>query len=217
MAVDLPADSIQYLEDIPPRGMLVCISGPSGVGKGTVIEALKRRMPRLTHSVSVTTRPPRSGEQDGVDYFFRTVEEFEAMIENDEILEYDFYCSNYYGTPRRAVEEKLSRGEDVIMDVTVPGSLSILYKFDAACSIFLLPPSLSALRERLIGRGTENGDIIDSRLLKAVDEIEMAPKFDYILINNDVNFSAEEIRYIILAEKLRAIRRPAIEQKVLNR
>lgn len=210
----------QFIQDVPEyrtRGMLTCVSGPSGVGKGTVIEALKKIMPNLTHSVSVTTRAPRPGEIEGVDYYFRTKEEFEAMLEQDEILEHDIYVGNYYGTPRKAIEDKVAVGQDIIMDVTVPGSLAILYKYTQACSIFLLPPSLSTLRERLEKRGTESYDIIDSRLLKAVDEIEMASKFNYILINNDVERTAQEIRHIIYAEKLRAVRRPGIEQKILKR
>ncbi len=220
MAGDLPANDVEQtkIEEIDLyRGMLVCVSGPSGVGKGTVIDALKKRMPGLTHSVSITTRKPRPGEVDGVDYYFVTVEEFEELLENNAILEHDFYLNNYYGTPREPIEIKLGRGEDVVMDVTVPGSLAILYKFEAACSIFLLPPTLSELRNRLVGRGTETGDMIDSRLLKAVDEIEMAPRFDYILINSSVEKTAEEIRHIIIAEKLRAERRKGIEQKVLKR
>ncbi len=217
MAGDHLAEGIEGDIDELFRGMLICVSGPSGVGKGTVIDALKRKMPDLEHSVSVTTREPRPGEVDGVDYYFRTVEEFEEMIENNEILEHDYYMSNYYGTPRQAIEDKIAKGLDVVMDVTVPGSLAILYKFEAACSIFLLPPSLSTLRSRLIGRGTETTDMIDSRLLKAVDEIEMAPKFDYILINRDVEKTADEIRHIIIAEKLRSVRRLGIEQRVLKR
>ncbi len=210
-------DYVEGDQDELFRGMLICVSGPSGVGKGTVIDQLKNRMPDLAHSISVTTRLPRPGEADGVDYYFRTVADFEAMIERGEILEHDFYMGNYYGTPRLPIEEKLAEGRDVVMDVTVPGSLAILYKFEAACSVFLLPPSLSELRSRLIGRGTETHDMIDSRLLKAVDEIEMAPKFDYILINREIEKTAEEICHIITAEKLRAARRKGIEQRVLKR
>lgn len=212
-----PAGIVQDISGYQADGMLICVSGPSGVGKGTVIEALKNILPRLSHSTSVTTRAPRPGEVEGVDYFFRTKEQFEEMLANDEILEHDMYVGNYYGTPRKAIEDKVSRGQDIIMDVTVPGSLAILYKYTRACSIFLLPPSLSALRERLEKRGTESGDVINSRLLKAVDEIEMATKFDYIVINHDVERTAQEIRHIIYAEKLRTERRPGIEQKVLNR
>ncbi len=211
---------IKLVQDIPgyhAKGMLICVSGPSGVGKGTVIDQLKEILPSLSHSVSVTTREPRPDEVEGHSYFFRTKEEFEEMLENDEILEHDIYVGNYYGTPRKAIEEKVSQGKDIIMDVTVPGSLAILYKYSQACSIFLLPPSLSALRERLEKRGTESGDMIDSRLLKAVDEIEMASKFDYVVINHDIERTAQEIRHIIYAEKLRAERRPGIEEKILKR
>ncbi len=213
-------DGLQLVQSVPgfkTRGMLICVSGPSGVGKGTVIAQLKEIMPGLTHSVSLTTRSPRPGEVDGKDYYFCTKERFEELLEEDAILEHDIYVGNYYGTPSQAIEDKVSEGQDVIMDVTVPGSLAILYKYEQACSIFLLPPSLSVLRERLEKRGTETSDIINSRLLKAVDEVEMASKFDYIVINQDQRKAAEEIRHIIYAEKLRQARRSGIEQMILKR
>lgn len=208
---------VQDLSDDPVRGLLICISGPSGVGKGTIIEHLRKTWPNLAHSISVTTRPPRPLEEEGVHYYFRSVPEFEEMIENDEILEYDNYTGNYYGTPRRGIEEILNRGRDCILDITVPGTLSIKSRFKEALSIFILPPSLSELRKRLRGRGTEGEDVMRSRLEKAVDEIEMAPEFDYIVVNSDLEQSLKEIRHIVLAEKLRSCRRPGIEQMVLKR
>ncbi len=208
---------VQTYKDYPTTGMLICVSGPSGVGKGTVIDALKKKMPFLAHSISVTTREPRNGEKDGVDYFFKTKEEFALMIENNQILEHDVYGGNFYGTPRKAIEERVAQGEDIIMDVTVQGSLSILFKYETACNIFLLPPSLSELKERLVNRGTETQESLDFRLEKANTEINMASKFDYILINKNVEKTADEIAQIIIAEKLRAERRPGIEKKVLER
>ena len=208
---------IQTFDDYPVSGLLVCVSGPSGVGKGTVIEALKKKMPNLDHSVSVTTRKARAGEKEGVDYYFRTKAEFEELIKENKILEHDIYAGNYYGTPREAIERRVNQGEDIVMDVTVAGSLSILYKYEAACNIFLLPPSLSELKQRLVGRGTEDEESIKVRLEKAEEEIKMAPKFDYILINKDVEQTAEEIYNIIIAEKLRAVRRPNIEDVVLRK
>ena len=208
---------IQTYNDYPTAGMLVCVSGPSGVGKGTVIDALKELMPDLAHSISVTTRSPRGQEVDGVDYFFRTKEEFALMIENNQILEHDVYGGNFYGTPRDEIEKQVSAGKDIVMDVTVPGSLSILFRYEAACNIFLLPPSLSELEKRLRDRGTETEESIQFRLNKAIDEIKMASKFDYILINKDLRQTAEEIRHIIIAEKLRVARRPGIENIVLNK
>ena len=214
---DVEDGLVQTYKDYPNTGMLICVSGPSGVGKGTVIDALKKRMPFLAHSTSVTTRPSRDGEIEGTDYFFRTKEEFAIMIENNEILEHDVYGGNFYGTPRKAIEERVTAGEDIIMDVTVQGSLSILLRYETACNIFLLPPSLSELKERLVGRGTETQESLEFRLDKAHTEINMASKSDYVLINKDVEKTAEEIYHIIIAEKLRAARRPGIEKKVIER
>ncbi len=208
---------VQTYREYPTTGMLVCVSGPSGVGKGTVIAALKKIMPSLEHSISVTTREPREGEVDGVDYYFRTKEEFATMLENNQILEHDVYGGNFYGTPREAIERRIGSGEDIIMDVTVPGSLSVLDKFSTSCNIFLLPPSLSELEKRLRERGTEIEESMIFRSKKAIDEINQATKFDYILINKDVEQTAREIHHILIAEKLRAVRRPGIEKVVLGR
>ena len=136
-------------------GILLCVSGPSGVGKGTVIRRLRELRPGLVHSISATTRPMRPGEVDGVSYHFVTRERFEQMISSGEVLEYDEYCGNYYGTPLTSLLDSLSEGADVVMDVTVPGSLSVIDRMPEAVSIFLLPPSFSELRRRLENRGTE--------------------------------------------------------------
>lgn len=208
---------VQQLEGEPPRGVLICISGPSGVGKGTIIDRLRAEWPELASSVSVTTRRPRPLEVEGVHYYFRTREQFEEMLANDEILEYDNYTGNYYGTPRRGIERILSRGTDCVLDITVQGSLSIKEKFSEALSIFLLPPSLSELEKRLSGRGTEDAATMHSRLEQAIAEIEMAPRFDYIVLNENIEKSLQEICHIIVAEKLKSFRRRGIEQKVLKR
>lgn len=213
---DVVNNIIQTYKDYPPKGMLICVSGPSGVGKGTVISALKKKMPNLAHSVSATTRKPRQGEVEGVDYYFKSKEEFALMIEHNQMLEHDVYGGNFYGTPRKPIEERVLAGEDIIMDVTVPGSLSILYTYNTACNIFLLPPSLSELEKRLRERGTETPESMAFRLNKATDEIKMASKFDYIIINEDVEQTAEEIYHIIIAEKLRAERRKGIENIILH-
>lgn len=197
-------------------GMLICVSGPSGVGKGTVIDALMKLEPKLIHSISVTTRQPRKGEVDGVHYYFRTKEEFEQMLDDGEILEHDVYVDNYYGTPAAPIERQLQEGYDVIMDVTVPGSLATMEYFSEAVTIFLLPPSLSELRGRLKHRGTESDQVIDSRLLKALDEIEMAPRFQYNVVNDNLDQTCEAISKIIAAERYKSIRQPGLTEHILK-
>lgn len=217
MAEERFTAKVQSLSGESQKGILLCISGPSGVGKGTIIQSLREIWPGLRTSISVTTRKPRPQEVEGEHYYFRTREEFEAMLRNDEILEYDCYTDNYYGTPRRPIEEILEHGDDCVMDITVAGTLAIKEKFPDAVSVFLLPPSLNELEARLSGRGTEKADVIRSRLDRAMEEIKIAPSFDYILLNNRLEQSLEEIKHIVIAEKLRAFRRQGIEQKALKR
>ncbi len=204
-------------QGLNPKGLLVCVSGPSGVGKGTVIQAVRRQHSLLDHSVSVTTRPPRPGECEGIEYYFRSRQEFESMLERGEILEHDEYCGNYYGTPKGPIADKLAIGRDVIMDVTVPGSLMTLQAFPDALSIFLLPPSLSELERRLTNRGTEAADIIARRMSKAEEEILEAPKFRYIIVNHDVQGTAKLILNILEAERHLARNQRGIEQVILER
>ncbi len=202
--------------DLLKKGLLICLSGPSGVGKGTIIDALKFRGTRLEHSVSVTTRTPRIGEIEGLSYYFRTVDEFHQMIEQGDILEYDEYCGQLYGTPKGPILERLNAGIDVIMDVTVPGSFETLKNFPTAISIFLLPPSFSELRRRLTGRGTETPEKIEKRMEKAVFEVQQAPKFDYVIINYDIDETAKLINKILDAERHRASRMDGVAEFVLN-
>lgn len=202
--------------DHPRRGVVVAVSGPSGVGKGTVIARLQEIDPGILHSVSVTTRPMRSGEREGVDYFFRTHEEFVAMLERDEILEHDLYCGSYYGTPRAAVLEALEAGRDVVMDITVPGSLTVMERFPEAVSVFLLPPSFTELRRRLQRRGTEDADVIERRLQKAVEEVGRTARFEYVIVNEDVDRSARAILSILEAERFKYRRLAGIEDRILK-
>lgn len=203
--------------ELQNRGLLICVSGPSGVGKGTVIDAAKQLSRTLVHSVSVTTRDPRPGEIEGISYYFRSPENFEQMLAAGEILEHDVYCGNYYGTPLRPIEEKLKVGIDIVMDVTVPGSLTTMGNYPEAISIFLLPPSLTELRRRLVGRGTESAEVVEKRMNKAISEIGKANQFKYILVNHDVQMTAQTILHIIAAEKHRADRMKGIEEIILNR
>ena len=196
------------------RGLLISVSGPSGVGKGTVINELRKRFPELKHSISVTTRSPRGEEKDGVEYYFRTKEEFEKLIEEGQILEYDNYVGNYYGTPVAPLEKKASNGFDVLLDITIAGSLALKSKFDEAVTVFLLPPSFEVLEERLKGRGTESDELVSKRMAKAREEVLDAVKFDYIVVNDNLEQAVEDITAIISAEKHRAARLEGIEKNL---
>ena len=192
------------------RGLIVAVSGPSGVGKGTVLarveELLEQANPgSVGHSISVTTRAPRGQEQDGVEYFFRTKEQFEQMIKDGEIVEYDTYVDNYYGTPAGPLKQMVSKGQDVLFDITIEGSLALNRKFDVdTVTIFILPPSMEELENRLRGRGTETEEKIQKRLTQAREEIGRAGEFEYLVTNGDVDAAAREIVAIITAEKLKA-------------
>jgi guanylate kinase len=205
------------MSDFLTKGLVICVSGPSGVGKGTIISNLLRKNSRMLHSVSVTTRLPRPGERDGIDYYFRKPEEFESMLAAGEILEHDCYCGNYYGTPRAPLLEAMENGTDIIMDVTVPGSLAVMKNFKEAITVFLLPPSFGELRRRLKKRGTENDDVLEMRLRKARDEIEKARLFQYIVVNDDIDRTADCIMSIAEAEKCRRDRMEGIEKLILEK
>lgn len=183
------------------RGLLVVISGPSGVGKGTIRKALFD-MPdnNFCYSVSMTTRKPRIGEVNGVDYFFVSREEFVRAIENDEMLEYAEFVGEYYGTPRKYIDNKLSEGKEVIMEIEVQGALQVREKMPESVFVFIVPPSRKALIERLKIRGTENPESIQKRLEKAEREYHLAYKYDYIVVNDDVYNAADRIYAIIRAE-----------------
>lgn len=197
------------------KGLVITLSGPSGVGKGTVIAKVREIAPWIIHSISITTRPPREGEVEGTDYYFRTNEQFEKMIANGEILEYDIYCDYYYGTPEAFLIEVIERGKDVIMDITVPGSLAVIERFPEAVSIFLLPPSITELKRRLFYRGTESKETQLKRLEKAIAEIKKAKLFEYVLVNDDLEKTAARILAITEAERHRYKRLQGIEEAVI--
>ncbi len=183
------------------RGLLVVISGPSGVGKGTVRRALFN-MPNhdLVYSVSMTTRPPRPGEKDGVDYYFVSKETFSKRIKENKFLEWAEFVGNYYGTPRDKVEEQLDCGKEVVLEIEVEGALQVRKQMNDAVFIFLVPPGRKALYQRLINRGTEDQALIDARMKKADKEFMLAHKYDYIVVNDEVNNAADRIMAIIRAE-----------------
>ncbi|MDR6551517.1 guanylate kinase [Paenibacillus qinlingensis] len=182
------------------RGILIVLSGPSGVGKGTVCAALRKVAPDIVYSVSATTRSPRQGEVDGVNYFFKTREQFQQLIETDEVLEWAEYVGNFYGTPRRFVEETLRSGHDVILEIEVQGALQVKQKFDEGVFIFLLPPSLDELENRIVTRGTETDEVIRSRMSVAIDEIRLMEHYDYAIVNDHVDTACAKIQAILSAE-----------------
>ncbi len=184
-------------------GLLLVLSGPSGVGKGTVCKALRERMPNLVYSVSATTRAPRAGEVEGVNYFFKSKAEFEEMIRKDELLEWAEYVGNYYGTPRRFVEETLASGRDVILEIEVQGALQVKQKFSQGIFLFLAPPDLAELQNRIVGRGTESEETIRHRMEVAKSEIELMDQYDYVVVNDVIDCACERIQAIITAEHLK--------------
>ena len=188
------------------KGVLTVVSGFSGAGKGTVMKRLIQKYDDYALSISVTTRNPREGERDGIEYFFKTKEEVEAMIENDEFLEYARYVDNYYGTPRFYVEEMLAKGKNVILEIEIQGAMQIKAKNQEAVLVFVTPPSFEELRNRLIGRGTETVDVIESRLKRASEEAEGMPSYDYILVNDQVEDCVDRLHQIILSERAKAQR-----------
>ena len=181
-------------------------SGYTRSGKGTVMKRLLEKYDDCALSISVTTRKPREGEVDGRDYFFRTKEEVEAMIEADELLEYAQYVENYYGTPRSYVEEMLSKGKNVILEIEIQGAMKIKEKIPDTVLIFVTPPTIQELKDRLVGRGTETQEVIESRLKRASEEAEGIESYDYLLVNDVVEDCVDELHEIILSERRRASR-----------
>jgi guanylate kinase len=179
------------------KGRLIVLTGPSGVGKGTLVRALRARHPALFLSVSATTRSPRPGEVEGEDYYFMTVEQFEALIQQKELLEYAQYVGNYYGTPRLAVLEKMEQGVDVLLEIEVEGARQVAHTFPEALRIFLLPPSEEELKNRLVGRGTDSAEAIERRLTRAQQEIRYAPEFTYRVVNGDLEQALQAIEAIL--------------------
>ena len=189
------------------RGMLIVLSGPSGVGKGTVRKAmLKNSSIKFDYSVSMTTRQMRPGEVDGVDYYFRTNEEFEEEIKNGGMLEYAKYVDHYYGTPLKYVNQKLDAGIDVLLEIEVNGAMQVREKMPDGVFIFLTPPDLTSLRDRITNRGTDDEKTIDKRMVQAKKEIEMMTSYDYAVVNDKIPNAVEKIEGIIRSEHLRVPR-----------
>lgn len=183
------------------KGVLIVISGPSGSGKGTICKALLDQNKEIKLSISATTRSAREGEVEGVNYFFKQRDEFEKMIENQDLLEWAEFCGNYYGTPKAYVEEQLQLGKDVILEIEVQGALEVKKKFNEGVFIFVIPPNMEELRARLVKRATESQEVIEKRLNRALEELELASHYDYIVVNEVIDESVNNILSIITAEK----------------
>ncbi len=186
------------------KGLLIVLSGPSGVGKGTVRkEVFSQPDTAFEYSISMTTRAPREGEVDGVDYFFKSREEFEQLIKEEKLLEYAEFVGNYYGTPVDYVRQTLDSGKDVFLEIEVQGARQVRKKFPEGLFIFLVPPSLSELKNRIVTRGTETEDVINNRMNAAREELEMMHLYDYVVENDQVDRAVERIKAIVIAEHLR--------------
>ena len=197
------------------RGLLIVVSAPSGCGKGTLLaEILKDN--DYYYSVSATTRSPREGEVDGVNFHFATREEFEDLIKSDGMLEYAQYCGNYYGTPKKEVEKKLSEGKNVILEIEVQGAMQVKEIAPEGVFVFILPPSVSELKKRLLKRGTEEISVIEKRVSEAVGEIKYAEKYDYVIVNDDLSKAVDDFKMVISAEKMRTKNSKEIIDEVLK-
>ena len=188
------------------RGQLYVVSGPSGCGKDTIVQKLLKKKKDIWLSISCTSRSPRPNEKNGKDYFFLTNEEFEKGISNDEFLEYAKFADNYYGTPRKSIEQHLQNGEDVILVIEIMGALQIKELLPDTLFIFILPPSMKELKRRLVNRGTETKEKIDKRFLRAYEEINELNKYNYVVVNDEVDLAVKKVESILLSEKCRVDR-----------
>ena len=198
------------------KGNLVIISGFSGAGKGTVVKELMARYDCYALSVSATTRAPREGEVNGREYFFKTREEFEEMIRQDALYEYAQYVSNYYGTPKAYVQEQLDAGKDVILEIEVQGALKVKEKNPKALLLFVTPPSAEELKKRLQGRGTETEEVINERMRRAADESELMDRYEYLVINDQLEKCVEEVHQLIQRERFRMDQNQDMVTKLQN-
>ena len=188
------------------KGILTVVSGFSGAGKGTIMKRLMEKYDNYALSVSATTRAPRPGEEEGREYFFRTVEEFEKMIAKEQLIEYAKYVDNYYGTPRAYVEDQLEAGKDVILEIEIQGALKVKEKFPETLLLFVTPPSARELKDRLVKRGTESMEVILSRMERAREEAKGMDRYDYLVINDVLEDCVDEVHRIIQGEHRKSFR-----------
>lgn len=188
------------------KGLLLIVCGPSGVGKGTVCKRLVEENPKIVLSISATTRKPRTGEVDGIHYYFKTEQDFKSMIDQNELLEWAVYCNNYYGTPKQYTNEMLLQGKDVILEIDVQGALNVKSHYPDGVLVFILPPSMQELRNRIVDRGTENEEVIKKRLDRAMHEISYIDQYNYVIVNDDLENAVQCLKSIIIAEKCKTER-----------
>lgn len=198
------------------KGTLFVVSAPSGCGKGTILSEVFKNCKNVFYSVSATTREPRPGEVDKVNYFFISKDDFLELVKNDGMLEYATYCENLYGTPRNAVEAKLNEGFDVILEIETNGAMQVKEKMPDATLIFILPPSIKELRRRLKKRGTESDEVIEKRVSEAEAEIRHAYKYDYVLMNNELSDAINDFTAVLRAAKLENKKTKILIDEVLN-
>lgn len=196
------------------KGVLVVVSGFSGSGKGTIMRRLLEKYDNYGLSISATTRQPREGETHGKEYFFQTTEEFENMIRQGQLIEYAQYVGNYYGTPKAYVEEQRNLGKDVILEIEIQGAMKIKEQYPDSVLLFVTPPSAEELKRRLVGRGTETEDVIESRLVRAVQESEGMDLYDYLVINDDLETCVDEVHAIIQSEHDKASRNEEFIERI---
>ena len=204
------------IKENKPQGLLLVVSGPSGAGKGTICNLLRKELPELSYSVSVTTRKPREGEVDGRDYFFKTVDQVKDMIFRGEFLEYAQVYGNYYGTPKPYVMSLLNEGKDVLLEIDIQGALQIKKVFPDGVFVFVIPPSLEELRARIYKRGTDAEDVIEKRLKAAAGELSYASKYDYIIVNDVAEIAAKRVMTLLEAERYRAGRTYFVVDNMIN-
>jgi guanylate kinase len=204
------------LNDMARNGNLIIVSGPSGAGKSALVAGVLKSVPRLRFSVSYTTRAPRGAEQQGIEYFFVKRNEFQSLIDNDELLEWAEVHGNYYGTSRKFVDDFLERGEDVVLDIDVQGAQSIRQKRPDAVAVFILPPTYQVLRNRLKRRSLDEGLVIEQRLKRACREISYYKHYDYLIINEDLGRSIQELEAIILSSRCRTSTRMECAKSILG-
>ena len=198
------------------KGILIVISGFSGAGKGTLVKALIKKYHNYALSVSMTTRKPREGERDGVEYFFTDTEGFEETIRQGGLIEYAQYCGNYYGTPKDYVERQLQAGNNVILEIEIQGALKIKEKFPESLLIFVTPPGAQDLKRRLVSRGTESEEVIAKRLARASEESEGIEAYDYIVVNDDLGTCVEVVHQLVEASRRAPVRREAFIEEIRN-
>lgn len=195
-------------------GILIIISGFSGAGKGTLVKQLLKNYDNYALSISMTTRAPREGERDGVEYFFTDKEKFEEQINCGGMIEYAQYCGNYYGTPRAYVEQQLAQGKDVILEIEIQGALQVKELFPESLLLFVTPPSAAELERRLVGRGTESADVVSKRLARASEESEGIEAYDYIVVNDILEDCVKELHSLVDAARKSPVRRKAFIKEI---